>query len=134
LAVEAAALEIVTRVTRSARHEGRPAWLGEARAFLHDRYTEPLTLGQVAEAVGIETERVARAFRRAFGESVAGYLRRIRVDAAAALVAETDLPISRIAADVGFADQSHLTRCFGRYLGTTPGRYRADRRGKLRLP
>ena len=132
MAVEAAALEIVTRVTRSARHEHRPVWLREARAFLHDRYTEPLTLTHVADAVGVEPERVARAFRRTFGDSVAGYLRRIRVDAAAELVAGSDLPISQIAADVGFADQSHLTRCFGRYLGTTPGRYRADRAGKPR--
>jgi AraC-like DNA-binding protein/quercetin dioxygenase-like cupin family protein len=137
MAVEAAALEIVTRVTRLARQERRPAWLEQAQAFLHDRYTEPLTLTHVAQAVDVQPERVARAFRRAFGDSVAGYLRRIRVDAAAALVAGTDLPISRIAADVGFADQSHLTRCFGRYLGTTPGRYRADRAGgagRARLP
>jgi AraC family transcriptional regulator len=125
LAVEAAALELLARIARTSALERRPAWLGEARALLHDRYAESLSLAEVAAAVGVEPDRVARGFRRAFGEPLSSYLRRIRVDAAAALLASTDLPISRVAADVGFADQSHLTRWFARHFGTTPGRFRA---------
>ena len=127
LAVEAAALEILARVTRTARHEHRPPWLDDARAVLHDRFAETLTLDDVANEVGVEPARLARAFRRTLGEPIADYLRRIRVDAAATLLTTTDLPIARVAADAGFADQSHLTRWFGRYLATTPGRYRIDR-------
>src|SRR5688572_31482428 len=130
LAVEAAALELIARVTRTSLPERRPAWLGEARASPHDRYAESFALADVADAVGVEPERMARVFRRAFGEPVAGYLRRIRVDAAAQLLTSTELPISQVAAEVGFADQSHLTRCFSRYLGTTPGRYRAEQSRK----
>jgi AraC family transcriptional regulator len=125
LAVEAAALELLARITRTATLERRPTWLGEARSLLHDRYAESLSLAEVAAAVGVEPDRVARGFRRAFGEPLSSYLRRIRVDAAAVLLASTDLPISRVAADVGFADQSHLTRWFAWHFGTTPGRYRA---------
>lgn len=128
LAVESAALELMTRLARAARDEGRPPWLNRARQHLHDRYAEPLRLSEVAFEVGVEPERLARTFRRAFGEPIATYLRRLRVDAAATMLAAGDLPISRIAADVGFADQSHMTRCFARYLGTTPGRYRDARR------
>jgi AraC family transcriptional regulator len=124
LAVEAAALELIARVTRTARQERRPAWLDEARAFVHDRYAESFTLADVAAAVGVEPDRMARLFRRAYGEPVADYLRRIRVDAAAQMLASSDVPISQVAADVGFTDQSHLNRCFIRYMGTTPGRYR----------
>jgi AraC family transcriptional regulator len=124
LAVEAAALELLARVTRMVQLERRPAWLGETRALLHDRYAESLSLTEVAAAVRVEPERVARGFRLAFGEPLSSYLRRIRVEAAAALLTSTDLPIARVAADVGFADQSHLTRWFVRYVGTTPGRYR----------
>jgi AraC family transcriptional regulator len=134
LAVEAAALELLARVTRTALHERRPRWLEEARALLHARYAETLTLGDVASAVGVEPERLARTFRRIQGEPLAEYLRRIRVDAAATLLLSTDLPISRIAADAGFADQSHLTRWFGRYLGTTPARYRAGAARGLPAP
>jgi transcriptional regulator GlxA family with amidase domain len=128
MAVEAAALEILARVTRTARHERQPRWLGDARVVLHDRFAETLTLDDVAAAVGIEPERLARAFRRTVGEPMADYLRRVRVDAAATVLATTDRPISRVATDAGFADQSHLTRWFGRYLGMTPARYRSTRR------
>lgn len=140
LAVEAAALELIARVTRSARAERRPSWLAAARAYVHDSYAESVTLAEVAAAVGVEPDRMARAFRREFGEPLASYLRRIRVAAAAERLATTDVPISQIAADVGFTDQSHLNRCFVRYLGTTPGRYRATRpagltgRAKVRGP
>jgi AraC family transcriptional regulator len=133
LAVEAAALELVARVARSVGLERRPAWLGKAREVVHDRYADPLSLTEIADAIGVEPERLARGFRRAYGESLGDYLRRIRVNAAARLLASTDAPISDVAGEVGFADQAHLTRWFGRYLETTPGKYRgATRRDLIR--
>lgn len=128
LAVEAAALELVARVARSVGLERHPSWLGKARAVLHDRYADSLTVSEIADAIGIEPERLARGFRRAYGEPLGTYLRRIRVNAAARLLATTEEPISQVAGEVGFADQAHLTRWFGRYLETTPGRYRHSAR------
>jgi AraC-like DNA-binding protein len=125
MAVEAAALELLARVTRTARPERQPAWLREARALVHDRFAEPLTLNEVAEEVGIEPHRLARAFRRTLGEPMADYVRRLRVDTAATLLRTTTLPISQVATDAGFADQSHLTRWFGRLMGMTPAQYRS---------
>ena len=37
----------------------------------------------------------------------------------------TDMPLAGIAAEVGFADQSHLTRLFKTMKGLSPGAYRA---------
>lgn len=132
LAVEAAALELVARLARSVGLERRPAWLGRAREVLEDRYADPLTVDEIADAVGIEPDRLARGFRRAYGEPLSDYLRRIRVNAAARLLATTDEPISQVAGEVGFSDQSHLTRWFGRYLETTPARYRGSAREERR--
>lgn len=128
MAVESAALELMTRLARSARSEGRPAWLSRARQHLHDRYADPLQLSNVALEVGVEPDRLARTFRQAFGEPMASYLRRLRVQVAATMLASGDVPISQVAADVGFADQSHMTRCFARYLGISPARYREQHR------
>ena len=134
LAIEAAALELVARMARSIGLERRPSWLGKARDVLNDRYADPLSLNDIADAIGVEPERLARGFRRAYGESLGDYLRRIRVNAAARLLASTDEPIADVAGEVGFADQSHLTRWFGRYLETTPGKYRgATRRDLIRV-
>jgi AraC-like DNA-binding protein len=128
MAVESAALELMTRLARSARNEGRPVWLNRARQHLHDRLADPLQLSDVALEVGVEPERLARTFRQAFGEPMASYVRRLRVEVAATMLASGDAPLSQVAADVGFADQSHMTRCFARYLGTTPARYREERK------
>ncbi|HJP89549.1 MAG TPA: AraC family transcriptional regulator [Candidatus Limnocylindrales bacterium] len=129
LAIEAAALELVARMARSVGLERHPAWLDRAREVLNDRYADSLSLDDIADAVGVEPERLARGFRRAYGESLGDYLRRIRVNAAAARLASTDEPIANVAGEVGFADQSHLTRWFARYLQTTPGKYRGATRG-----
>jgi AraC family transcriptional regulator len=131
LAVEGAALELVARLARAAGVERRPTWLEKVRAVLHDRYADSLTLNEIADAVGIEPDRLARGFRRAYGEPLGDYLRRIRVNAAARLLETTDEPISQVAGEVGFSDQSHLTRWFGRYYETTPGRYRGSTRRNL---
>jgi AraC-like DNA-binding protein len=129
LAVEAMALELVTRLARTRPDGDQPTWLHDARELLHARFAESLRLADIASAIGVEPDRLARAFRRVYGEPLATYVRRLRVNAAAELLlAGPDMPISAIAAEVGFADQSHLTRSFLKTLGTTPARYREAHR------
>ena len=129
LAVEALALELVTRLGRAPHDGGLPPWLRDARDLLHERFAESLHLADVASAVGVEPDRLARHFRRVYHEPVATYIRRLRVAAATELLVSAAGPsIAAIAADVGFADQSHLTRSFVRMTGITPARYRADHR------
>jgi AraC family transcriptional regulator len=134
LAVEALALELVTRLARTGAEGAQPGWLRDVRELLHARFAEPLRLADVASAVGVEPDRLARSFRGAYGEPMAAYLRRLRVNSAAdLLLAERDTPIAAIAADVGFADQSHLTRSFVRTMGITPAPLgQAPTRGRCR--
>jgi AraC-like DNA-binding protein len=61
--------------------------------------------------------------------SVNAYARALRLEWASVAIASTDDPLARVAADAGFADQSHFTRWFKRHRGVTPGRYRARMRG-----
>jgi AraC-like DNA-binding protein len=63
--------------------------------------------------------RLGPASEGRFGLPPHQYLLQLRVDAARRLLA-AKVPASEVAADVGFADQSHFVR---RFLGVTPGRY-----------
>lgn len=72
---------------------------------------------------GVHPVYLARIFRRRFAISPMAFARRVRLERAAAAIAD-GAEITRAAAEHGFADQSHLTRCFSRELGTTPARYR----------
>jgi AraC-like DNA-binding protein len=78
----------------------------------------------IAARVGMHPGSVTRLFRRRLGRGVMAHLRLRRVREAAHRLATTDDPIALVAADAGFADQSHLGRQFRRETGITPGLYR----------
>ena len=102
----------------------RPAWLRDVSDLLDASIAQPLALGSIARQVGVHPVHFAVVFRRFYGCSLGEYTRRRRLDAARTRIAELEVPLSRIALELGFADQSHLTRIFKRYTGMTPGRYR----------
>jgi AraC family transcriptional regulator len=127
MALEGLALELLVQAARArteADGAGRPAWLHRAEAMLRARFTEPLTVAEVAQEAGVHPAHLARTFRVHLHCSIGGFLRRLRVDEAAALLRRSDQPIAQVAARVGFADQSHLTRRFREQMGTTPERWR----------
>jgi AraC family transcriptional regulator len=130
LAAEGLALELLAAATReSARPRDRvPSWLGTAEELLRSRIGECIRLGELAAAVGEPPVQVARAFRAHHGVSVGEYGRRLRVERAAAELASGERPLAEIAVEAGFADQSHFTRLFRRYVGTTPAQFRAFHR------
>jgi AraC family transcriptional regulator len=91
---------------------------------------EELALSRLAEVVGLSSYHLSREFRRATGETVHGYVVRRRLERARDLLRHGRSPISEIAQDLGFSDQSHLTRLFRARFGTTPAAFAsAHRRG-----
>jgi AraC family transcriptional regulator len=126
LAVEGVALELYAAATRESTTPPRrpPPWLDAAEEILRERSGECVGLSELAAELGVPSVQVARAFRARHGISVGEYGRRLRIEWAAAELARGDRTLAEIAAEAGFADQSHFTRLFKRYLGTTPARYR----------
>jgi AraC family transcriptional regulator len=136
LAAEGFALELLaatSRETRGERHVGRPpAWLCSAEELLRARIGECVCLGELADAVGVHPVHVARVFRARYGVSVGEYGRRLRLAWAATELARGVTPLGVIATQAGFADQSHFTRLFKHYVGTTPARYREETQSDVR--
>ena len=131
LALEGLILEVLADVARGVRNEsGEPRWLREARALLHDRLGDPLTLSCVADAVGIHPSHLARTFRKRYGCTIGEYVRRLRIDRAAADLVASAAPLSEISLRSGFFDQSHFSRVFRRHTGMTPAEYRARVRAR----
>ena len=127
LAAEGFALELLATGTRQVRRDRTvrpPRWLRDAEEVLRTRIAEPVGLRQLAAAVGVRPSELARAFRMHRGVSVGEYGRRLRIEWAAGEIAGRERPLAEIAVEAGFADQSHFTRVFKRYVGTTPARYR----------
>jgi transcriptional regulator GlxA family with amidase domain len=135
LAAEGLALELLAAASRETRAEQRPGrpprWLREAEELLRTRVGDSVGLVELGEAVGVHPTHLSRVFRAHYGLSVGEYGRRLKVARAATEVARSDMPLAVIALRTGFADQSHFTRLFKQYVGTTPARYRAEAHATL---
>ena len=128
LMLEALVLEMIGEAVRSSgaeREQPRASRaIREARDLIEARCTERLTHADIAKAVDRHPVYLATEFRRCFGETIGSYHRRLRIDRACRLLASSDLPLSEIALESGFADHSHFSRVFRRVTGTTPAEYR----------
>jgi AraC family transcriptional regulator len=91
---------------------------------MHERMAEPLSLAELAGAVGLSVSQFARRFKVSTGTAPHQYLLGLRVDAAARLLRASSRPIADIAASCGFSHQEHLTRVLRARLGTTPAALR----------
>ncbi len=128
--VEGLATELLARfgTSRPVERGAPPGWLRRAKELLRDACGDDLSLGEIAAVAGVHPVHLTRAFRRHFRCAPGDYLRRCRLERAAALLVETRAPLAEIADRSGFADQSHLSRRFKRAFGETPRAYRALRR------
>ncbi|WP_055496732.1 helix-turn-helix transcriptional regulator [Streptomyces albus] len=84
----------------------------------------PPTLADLARASSMSVRRLTSGFRALYGTSVKEYHRRRCLDRAAALLAETDWTVARIAHEVGYASPGNFGYAFRRDRGTTPARFR----------
>lgn len=94
-----------------------------AREYLHAHCHRDLGMDELAQACGVDRFRLTRAFKAAFGLPPHAYLVQLRLASARRQLAGGAQP-AEVAADLGFADQSHLGRWFVRAYGLTPAAYR----------
>lgn len=91
-----------------------------AVGILRDRLDEPWTLSALASEVHLSRSQVVRAFDTTVGTSPMAYLRQMRVERMARLLATTDLSVAEIARSVGWRNQFHASRCFHAQYGISP--------------
>lgn len=111
---------------RPAGSEPRPRWLTQVEEAIRAQSQKGVTLSKLAEQFDVHPVYLARTFREHYGSSVGQYLRRHRVDRAIETIAgQEGHPLGQIGISLGFYDQSHFNRVFGRNTGMTPGRWRS---------
>jgi AraC-like DNA-binding protein len=95
-----------------------------AIAFIRENFTRDLHLGEVAGLLGMSEWAFSRFFKRNSGSSFTDYLRTLRIGYACKLLADTDMPITDICFEIGYANVSNFNRNFHSQRGTTPSAYR----------
>ena len=127
LAIEGLAMNLLIVATRSyrSRSGSTPKWLLRTVDFLHERFLECPTIGELSVLAGVSAEHFSREFRRFYRVTPAAYLRNLRLDWAAEHLSRHPESVAEIASLAGFADQSHFTRRFRKQFGQTPAAFRA---------
>jgi AraC-like DNA-binding protein len=99
-----------------------PAAVRRVREYLHEHYTEAVSLDRCAVVAALSRFHLLRAFAAGTGLPPHTYQLGLRIARARRLLA-AGLPPALVASELGFADQSHFTRCFRQTVGVTPGVY-----------
>jgi AraC-like DNA-binding protein len=81
-------------------------------------------LADLARDLGHTPFHISRVFRRLTGTTLTEYRNRVRVAVAIERLAGGEDRLADLAAELGFADQSHLARVLRRAVGLPPGRLR----------
>lgn len=94
-------------------------------AFIQEHHADKLTLEQIAASAAVSTRECLRCFRRAIGQSPTEYLIGYRIEKAKKLLQTTELPITQIALQTGFASPAYFSKTFRAHTGEAPNMYRA---------
>ncbi|MEM7053302.1 MAG: AraC family transcriptional regulator [Pseudomonadota bacterium] len=94
--------------------------LQRAHRLIHERYGEPWTVSQLAEAAHLSRASFTRSFTRLYGVSPKRLLEQVRLQVAAAKIAARTDSITTISVNCGYADLPTFSRAFRRYYGIAP--------------
>lgn len=100
-------------------------FLTRARDLVDARYSEPLTVDDLAAEAGLSRAHFSVEFKRAFGVTPHVYLLTRRLERAAHLLRYTDRSVTTVCMDVGLSSVGSFTASFRRLYGHTPTAYRA---------
>lgn len=126
-------MEILIEILRMDEESGRVSYTSappvdwaqfvKTLRYMHEHYSEPLYVEQLARATGLSGTRLQSLFHEVLGMSCVQYLRTYRISHAAAMLCSPNARVTDVALDVGFATPSHFNTSFRRLLGMSPTEY-----------
>jgi len=117
------------------RGDALPAWrLRRLERFLAEHLAEPITLADMARAVGLSHFHFARCLKLTLGETPREHLLRRRVERACSLMAGGDAALASVAQAAGFRTQAHFSNVFRRFTGVSPRDWRRRQPGRGMAP
>jgi AraC-like DNA-binding protein len=110
--------------TRLDRSDGKLDAVVKMSRFMSDHWDEPVSAPDIAKAAKLNPNYATTLFKKTTGQSLIRHLTQLRLANAQRLLATTDLPVLRIAMDVGFGSLAQFYEAFGREVGQSPGMFR----------
>lgn len=118
--------EAASVLRRGMRRHGDERRIERAMAFIRERASERLTVASIARHVAMSPSHFAHEFRAVARRSPMQYVKHVRLQRAASLLAAGHRA-SDVAGAVGYGSVSHFTRDFRAGFGASPGAYARQR-------
>lgn len=115
---------IVTRASSDIRFEVGASLVRRALALIRDPDAAPPTVTDLADRLHVSERLLRHRFGQNLGQSPREVIAAERLARARKSLLESTLPLADVAAACGFADASHLSRCFSAAMGQRPAAYR----------
>jgi AraC-like DNA-binding protein len=96
-------------------------------AYIQENHHRAILVDELAKIAHLSSRQLQRVFHDVFGMSTETFIVRTRVQAAGDDLLNTDKPLSEIAMEHGFCDQSAFSRRFAEHTGETPKKFRQRR-------
>lgn len=91
--------------------------------YIHEHLDQKLSLSELAACIHVSVSHFERLFRTSFGHPPYRYVLERRIERAQLLLCSSKLSLYEIARACGFANQSHFTRHFSRFMGISPAQF-----------
>ena len=105
-----------------------PLWVNALRDLLHQNH-EKLSLADLSKTLGVHPAHLSRAVPKYLKTTLGDYIRRQKIKRAIGCLTDSKSSLAEITYTCGFSDQSHFTRLFKMYIGSTPKQFRNKVRG-----
>ncbi len=99
--------------------------------LMEGSFSEPLSLIEISDQVGLSRRQIERLFRTEMGRSPARYYLEIRLDRARHLLIQSSMPVVEVAVACGFVSASHFSKCYRELYSRSPQQERVDRKQLL---
>ncbi|MEO1067264.1 MAG: GlxA family transcriptional regulator [Pseudomonadota bacterium] len=89
--------------------------------------SEPISLVDIADYVGLSRRQIERLFHKNLGRSPARYYLELRLDRARHLLLQSNIPIVEVGVACGFVSASHFSKCYRELYTRSPQQERQQR-------
>lgn len=96
----------------------------QAGYFIREHSEQKFSLNKIAGALYVNSNYLARVFKRETGHTLLWYHNNVRCEKAKLLLSESDLSVSEIGAAVGFVSSAHFSHLFKKMTGRAPSDWR----------
>ncbi len=113
---------LLKRLLQTKRHN----FIENIKKYIWEHLSENLTVDDLLVEFQISRSHLYRSAHKYLGMNIAEYIRRQQLEKAKLLLQTTDMPISQIAEQTGFADYNYFCRVFKRVVGMPAKKYRSQ--------